>query len=124
MAKAVIIDTSSIVFGFENGKDAFGVAKQGIAGAMILISQGVLRELARIAQNKGKKGIAAKTALAAIKHKNLKVDNDNTYVDSWILLKAGEYPHSVVITNDTALYKKLESANITCLKLTKEGLLK
>ena len=120
----LIIDTSSIVFGFSNRKDVFEIARIRFPGYGMLISAGVLNELSKLAGNRGQKGAGAKTAIEALKYKKVDVDNNTGSVDSWIYAKSREYPHTVVITNDTELYKKLKSANINCLKLTKAGLLR
>ncbi len=120
----LIIDTSSIIFGFSNKKDVFEIASRRFPGHGMLISAGILRELSKLAANRGAKGAGAKTALAALSYKKVNVDNTTRSVDSWVYAKSREYPHSVVVTNDTELYKKLKSANIKCLKLTKAGLLR
>ncbi len=120
----LIIDTSSIVFGFSNKKDVFEIAHSRFPAYGILISAGILGELSKIARNRGGKGSGAKTAIESLKFKKVNVDNSTGSVDSWIYAKSQEYPHSVVITNDTELYKKLKTSNIKCLKLTKAGLLR
>lgn len=120
----LIIDTSSIVFGFSNKRDVFEIAHGRFPGYDILISAGVLGELSKLARNRGTKGAGARTAIEALKYKKVNVDNSTGSVDSWIYAKSREYPHTVVVTNDTELYKKLKSANINCLKLTKAGLLR
>jgi rRNA-processing protein FCF1 len=120
----LIIDTSSIIFGFLNKKDVFAAARRDYPSYNILISTGILTELSRIARNSGVKGSGAKTAIEALKFKKVNVDNNIGSVDSWIYERSREYPHSVVITNDTELYKRLKSVNIKCLKLTKAGLLR
>ncbi len=119
-----ILDTSSILFGFSNMRDTFEVAKNKFPGRKILVSRGVLRELAGISMNRGKRGASAKAALEAIRYKKIEVDSNNSNVDSWVYGAARRYPHSVVITNDTELYKKLKTINIESFKLTKDGHLK
>jgi rRNA-processing protein FCF1 len=120
----IIIDTSSILFGFSNRRDVFDIARRRFPGTEVLISAGILGELSKLAVNRGAKGAGAKTAIEALKYKKVDVDNSTGSVDSWIYAKSQEYPHSVVITNDTELYKKLKTSNIKCLKLTKAGLLR
>ncbi len=120
----VIIDTSSILFGFSNNKDAFDIARRHFPDHALLISKGVINELSKISRNTGKKGASAKIAIEALRYKKVDVDNSTRGVDSWIYAKSQQYPHSVVITNDTELYKKLKSSNIKSLKLTKSGLLR
>lgn len=121
---SVIVDTSSIVFGFSYGKDIFEAAKRTFPGRKLLISKGIIRELLKISKNQGKRGASAKTALASIRYKNLDVDTSNTSVDSWILGKSLEHPDTVVITNDTELHKRLKAEGVLALKFTKAGVLK
>ncbi len=120
----VIIDTSSILFGISCKKDVFQIAERDFPSADVLISAGILRELSGISRNMGKRGASAKTAIESLKYKKVDVDNNTRSVDSWIHAKSQQYPHAVVITNDTALYKKLKASNIRALKLTKSGLLR
>ena len=119
-----IIDTSSILFGFANRKDVFEAVKRSFPTMRQMISIGILNELSGISRNKGKRGTSALLAIESIKYKNVIVDNSSRSVDSWIYAKSQQYPHSVVITNDTALYTKLKHSGIKVLKLTKEGLLR
>ena len=94
----IIVDTSSIRFGFSNKKDAFEIVKRYFPVKQLLVSKGVLRELAGISMNKGKRGASAKAALEAIRYKKIEVDSNNADVDSWVCNAARRYPHSVVIT--------------------------
>lgn len=120
----VIIDTSSILFGIACKKDAFEAAKQRFPKSNAMISIGVIRELRGISENRGARGASARAALETIRHKNVDVDNNSDNVDDWILGKSLEYPDSVVITNDTALIKRLKAEGVLALKLTKAGVLK
>ncbi len=120
----VIIDTSAILFGFSNRRDVFEIARMRFGAAALLISRGVLSELSGISLNKGAKGKSARMALEAIKYKKIRVDNIGSNVDAWIHSKALESKHTVVITNDTELYNILRSAGVSCLKLTRQGLLR
>lgn len=119
-----IVDTSSILFGFSNRRDVFAAVSERFPGAGMLISAGVLAELAGISENRGKRGTSARTALEAIKHKKILVDKDTGNVDAWIRSKSLESKHSVVITNDTELLRVLRSSGVMCLKLTRQGLLR
>ncbi len=120
----IIIDTSSIIFGFEYKKNVFDSVKEAFPSYKVLISEGIIRELTGIASGKGRKGGSAKIALEAIGHAAMETDPSGESVDAWIIAKAKGAPESIVVTNDTELYKKLKSTNIKCLKLTKSGLLK
>ncbi len=120
----MIIDTSSIVFGFSFNKDVFEIARQEFPKCEIVISDGVIGELRKIAENSGVKGSHAKTALLSIKSKNVKVHNNRGNVDSWIHKAAASYKNPVIITNDTALFKSLKQKGIIVFKLGKSGFLK
>ncbi|MCL5430530.1 MAG: hypothetical protein M1504_03580 [Candidatus Marsarchaeota archaeon] len=120
----VIIDTSSILFGFKYRKDVFDIARYKLTGSKLMISRGVLRELNRLSQNKGKKGATARAALLTIKYKKIEIDNNNAVVDKWILSVARKLAGPVVITNDTELSMRLKALDVKCLKLTRDGLLK
>jgi rRNA-processing protein FCF1 len=120
----VIVDTSSILFGISNKKDVFESAERSYPGANIIISKGVIRELTSISQNMGRKGSNARVGLTAINIKNLKVDNSNANVDSWILSIAPKEPDNIVITNDTRLRGALLRKKITALKLSRDGSLR
>src|SRR5215472_16891055 len=120
----MIIDTSSILFGFANKKDVFAIAKSELPSYTQLISVGIMNELFGISKNSGKRGASAKAAIEALKYKKVAVDNNTRSVDSWILSKSQENSHTVVITNDTELYKKLKGNNTKVLKLTRDGSLR
>lgn len=119
----VIIDTSSILFSLSFRKDAFSIAERRFH-ALPLISKGVIRELRGISTNRGKKGQTARTALSLIRVKKVKVDNDNGNVDSWVYRTAAKGKACAVVTNDTALFRRVKLSNRNVFKLSKNGLLK
>ena len=116
-----IIDTSSILFGIRYKKDVFEIASEKYPLRKQLISDGIISELEKMASYKGTKANEAKIALKILRHKNLKVDNKTEYVDSWILDTASKNADSLVITNDTKLFKNLKSKGIEAKKLSKSG---
>jgi rRNA-processing protein FCF1 len=124
--KEAVIDTSSIIFGLGNGRDIFDSVKNRFPGFRILISEGVLRELDGIAHGTGKRGECAKTAIELIKrkYKNIKVDDNTGNVDEWILAKSLACAECVFVTNDTALYRKVNAHGAMCFKLARNGLLR
>lgn len=121
-----IVDTSSILFGIGNRKDVFAAVSIAFPSSRISISKGVMAELKGISHNMGKRGKEAKTSLELLKrkYKNIKVYDNSTNVDQWILGKALADADCVVVTNDTALSKQIKSKGIRCLKLTRSGLLR
>ncbi len=120
----VIIDTSSILFAFSNGHDIFEHVAKQMPGCDMLISKGVINELKGIAQQPTAIGITAKTALVAISIKDINVANANINVDSWILSAAKRDKTASVITNDTALIRKLRASGVKALKIARNGILK
>ena len=120
----VIIDTSSIVFGFSFKRNVFEAANEAFPGREIVISAGVLRELRGIARNRGRRGAAAGTALLSVSSKSIKVDKDGGDVDSWIAAASARYNNSIVITNDTELLGRIRRSGGKALKLSKSGILK
>lgn len=119
----VIIDTSSILFGFSNKIDVFESVLDAFHGKKIMISSGVLRELRSLSTNRGKKGANARAALAAIKVKNVKVEDILGNVDRWILSSAPSFA-AAVITNDTQLAKSLKAKGVKVLKISRDGSLR
>ena len=120
----LIIDTSSILFGFAYNRNVFEIAMGRFPGSTPLVSRGIIRELTRFSAQKGKKGLRARIALLELKAKKINVDNINANADSWILDTAPRKRGSVVITNDTALAKRLVSRGIRVYKISRSGLLK
>ncbi len=119
----VIVDTSSILFGMAAKKDVFSIAAKRFHKP-VLISRGVLNELLGISKNKGRRGASARAALALIRVKNVKVHRDKGSVDSWIAGSAAKHNNTVVITNDTALFRKVRSVNRNVFKLSRSGTLR
>ncbi|EQD36862.1 nucleotide binding protein [mine drainage metagenome] len=118
--RKVIVDTSAILYGFEYRKDVFDAIENRLGRYEATVSRGVLRELDSLGANKGKKGAAARTALNALKAKNIKVDSTITYVDRWISKKALAEGYEVV-TNDSGLAAKLLAEGATVFKMSKSG---
>ncbi len=119
-----IIDTSSILFGISIRKDIFESVRAKFPKSVPLVSRGVLRELGMISKNKGARGASAGAALALVKAKRVKVEPNAAYVDSWISSAAARYINSIVVTNDTALFRKLRGAGTNVFRLSKSGILR
>ena len=105
-------------------KDVFECVKMRFPTNSPLVSRGVLRELERISKNRSARGASARAALALIKAKRVKVESNPGYVDSWIARAAARYNNSIVVTNDTALFRKLKAAGTNVFRLSKSGILK
>ncbi len=118
----MIIDTSSIIFGFSRGFNVFSVADESLPGYKIVVSRGVLRELEGIGRS-GKKSAKYAIAGRSEAEKRCDVDKDNSEVDSWILskaLKAG----CAVCTNDMELKRKLRGKGVWVVSMGVNGALR
>jgi rRNA-processing protein FCF1 len=120
----VIIDTSSILFGFSYNRNVFETAIDKFPGYGMLISRGIVKELTRMSTNTGKKGLRARVALLELKAKKINVDNISIHPDKWILDTSLKNKGNIVITNDTALASKLHNSKVKVYKISKSGVLK
>lgn len=117
----VLVDTSSILFGMEHARSAMEAARSRFPGRRPLVSKGIIKELGKLSLNKGNKGAAAKAALAEITLKRIDVENIIGNADSWILAKAGASEGTVVVTNDTALARRLLARRAIVYKMSRSG---
>jgi rRNA-processing protein FCF1 len=120
----VFVDTSSILYGFENGKNVFRSIAEQFPGCKPYVSKGIIRELTKISNNKGKKGVSAKVSLAEIKAARIGIYKSNASGDAWLLSLRLSNECCKVITNDSVLAKKLKSLGANVLKLNKNGILR
>jgi rRNA-processing protein FCF1 len=119
-----IIDTSSILFGFTYNRNVFETVKEKFPRHKMLVSKGIIKELTRLSNNKGRKGLRARIALLEIKAKRVNVDNISIHPDKWILDTAIRSKNYTVITNDTDLASKLARVHVKVFKISRSGLLK
>lgn len=117
-----LVDTSSIIFGFENRKSVFESISEDLPGAEPEVSKGIISELNRISDRRGKKGAAASAALNEISAKKVKISNISDYPDSWIAREARLHPEIAVVTNDTKLARSIRGVMV--LKMSRNGMLK
>lgn len=120
----VIIDTSSMLFGFSYNRNVFETATRQFSDCKPLVSRGIVNELTRLSANKGKNGLRARVALLELKAKKINVDNISIHPDKWILDTAIKNRNYLVITNDTVLARKLARARIKTFKISKSGILR
>lgn len=128
--KYIIIDTSSILFSLKYKKNVFEVIKtKYISNYKIIISNGIINELARLSKSRSKLSLIAKMALlliSKIRQNERKVfiyRRSNINVDTWILNISNNLKNIDVITNDTELAKKINKKN-KILKISKQGILR
>ena len=117
----IIVDTSSILFGFSNKVDVFSKADEQL-GLTPVISKGVVKELTLLSTGKGANSKNAKLALSIIKHHGIKAEDDESYVDRWILNSSTAFKN--VCTNDTKLRRELKARGITVYTLSRDGTLR
>ena len=118
----ILVDTSSIIFGFENRKSVFESILAELPGAKPEVSKGIISELNRISDRRGRKGVAASTALNEISAKKVRISNISDYPDSWIAREARLHPEIAVVTNDTKLARSIKEVMV--FKMSRNGMLK
>jgi rRNA-processing protein FCF1 len=118
---SILVDTSSILFGLSRKVDVFMAVREQL-GLSPRISFGVIRELSMLSTKKGPKQKYAKVGLSLIDRHGVDVDEDDTYVDKWILKNSKKY--SKVCTNDTKLRKELTRRGATTYSISGDGTLR
>jgi rRNA-processing protein FCF1 len=113
-----------MLFGFTYNRNVFESAIRQFPGYKLLVSRGIIRELTKISANKGNRGLRARVALLELKAKKINVDNISIYPDKWILDTSLKNKESIVITNDSALARKLKLGKIRTYKISRSGILK
>jgi rRNA-processing protein FCF1 len=122
----IVIDTSSIIFGFSNHINIFGIVRS--EGMAPMIPECVIRELAGIGNGTGKYAKYARTALSDISgHDGMIIRGSGSdrlgSADSWMLRNAQRRGMGVC-TNDTGLRKRLREKNVKVFTLTRKGRLR
>ena len=120
----IIVDTSSILFSLSNRKDPFAAITEGFPGGAIMLSKGVLRELEKLASGSGIHARHARAAIALLtRYDNIKVAEDSSYVDGWILSQAAKLG-AKVCTNDVRLKRRLKGASVDAFSISKSGMIR
>ncbi len=118
----VIVDTSSILFGFANHRSVFEAVSAEL-GDRCLVSKGIINELNRVSKRKGTGGAEAKAALRELSLKKIKIEADSKYPDLWIKSMASGTGITAVVTNDTELASAIKKDTVV-FKFSREGKLK
>ncbi len=118
--RCVVIDTSSIIFGFSKKVDVFERIREEFPGYEIIMPSGVLGELEKIGKEKMKESVNARYALGVIGKLGLRVVPSYAYVDRWILEKA-DGMGCTVCTNDGELRKKLAAMGVKVVSVSVGG---
>ena len=119
----IILDTSSILFAMSQKKDIFEAISEEYPGREIVLSTGIFSELRKLASTKKKNARDASAALVLLKHKRFATEDDDSYVDDWILRESGR-TGTVVCTNDTALRGKLRGKGVKTISMSIGGRLR
>ncbi len=123
MERQIIIDTSSILFALSNRKDLFAIVQESLPSYTIVISEGVLGELKKLAKSKKGSAGGARLALSIIESLEIQVVKDSSYVDSWVVSE-WEKRNCAVCTNDSELKKRLTGKGAMVVTVTKDGKLR
>ena len=118
---AIIVDTSSILFGLSKRIDVFEKIEEQLDLSPI-VSEGVVRELRMISEGKKAQGMQAKAAMLMIENHDVEVRKGDEYVDKWIIRNAKEF--GSVCTNDSALKRKLKAMGVQTYSLSMDGRLR
>ncbi len=119
----ILLDTSSVLFGLRYRKSAVDavISKFGVKPT---VSIGVLSELKGFSRGIGSKAPLARFALLELKAKKINVDNITTNPDKWMLDSASRKRGRKMVTNDTALARKLRAKGAEVFKMSKSGILR
>ncbi len=119
-AKEVLVDTSSILFGFASKRNVFEALEESMPEYVQVISRGVVRELEKFSNSRLKRRPEATVALAYITRSDLHIDDSSEHVDSWIEKRA-ERKRSAVCTNDIKLKRGLKAAGVEVFSIARSG---
>ncbi|MGC8628916.1 MAG: hypothetical protein ACP5T4_01765 [Candidatus Micrarchaeia archaeon] len=119
----IFIDTSSILFSFGNKKDLFDNLLENFPGSRLIISQGVMGELEKLAATRKRISSYAKIAIKEISNnKSIIVEKNKQVPDLWLLGKAKKSTY--ICTNDIALKQKLKRKGARVVSVSKDGKLR
>ncbi len=120
--RCIIVDTSSILFGFYHHIDIFDKILDEMLGYKIIISKGVIRELEKLANSRKQKPYA-EVALSSVQRHKIEILENDSNVDSWIMEESAKNG-CVVCTNDMDLKRRLKSKGVSVVSLSLSGRLK
>lgn len=120
--RRIILDTSSIVFAFENRLDIFALVHERLDSKPV-VSSGIMSELRKLSLRRNREGNAAKLALQIIGRHDVEVVKSDRKVDD-SLVQIGKEGKVLVCTNDAGLKRRLRSAGIRPLSISRSGVLR
>lgn len=114
MAQKVILDTNFFLLPYQNKMDIFRLIDRVLDSPhSYVVCSSIVRELERIAKNRGKTGAAARLGLKIMEMQKGRIELIETRrpADSWIIDYA-EKNRLIVCTNDKQLKNKLKQKGI------------
>jgi rRNA-processing protein FCF1 len=120
--KRILVDTSSIVFSFQNKKDIFIDIEERLE-AKVVISLGIRRELQRLSARRNNEGRAAKLAIQVMRLHEVEVLQNAQPVDDF-LVAAGADGKIEVCTNDIELKRRLLGIGLKPYSVSRKGILR
>jgi hypothetical protein len=115
--RPVILDTNFLLLPFQYKIDIFTEIDYLLEMEHeFVISSAEIRELERLSEDKGKKGIAARLALKMVDANRIEIVESKKPVDDWIVEYA-EKTGAIVCTNDRKLRKRLKEVDIKIIAL-------
>ena len=121
--RCIIVDTSSIMFGVEKRADVFQRLREKYRGCTIVLPNGVLAELRKVARSRRVNRKYAAVALKIIDKHNPEIVPSGPYVDRWLLRKAPPMK-CIVCTNDTQLKRRLKLKGVRTVGLAMGGVIR
>ncbi len=118
----IVLDTSSILFGFSNSVNVFSKAQEHFPGCTIVLSNGVISELEKLSKGNSKVSGYARIALLEIDayKQKIEIEKSRMYVDKWIEAKS-RHAGYIICTNDTALRKRIRKGAAKVFALSRSG---
>ncbi len=121
--KALILDTSSILFAASNKIDIFEVARYSFPGCSLEVSDGIIAELKGMRGSTRKEKVYAGIALKMLDKSGIEVYKDNGKVDIWIVKRA-QQSGAAVCTNDVNLKRYLKRSKVKVFSISRDGRIK
>ncbi len=115
----VYIDTSSLLFGFRNKHNPIEAISDEFYGAKVVVSEGVIEELKKLAESKKAIASAARVALKALQESRVEIEENREMPDKWLLKLKGRFV--VVCTNDAKLKERLRKKGLRVVSMARSG---
>ncbi len=115
--KKILLDTNFLTIPFQFNLDIFEEIDKIIEEEYELVTtDGVIKELEKLASSKGKDAVASRVALTLISNKNIKIIKTKGKNTDKTLIQTAD-KDTIVATNDRTLRKKLKNKNVKTIYL-------